>query len=341
MKYLDEFLYEEMTKARKNHLSKKSNSRLSDAKIGLLKARLAAQHLGAIANKTYENFDNEVTDIDATVKCLYSTIRKYKIADEFIDILIEKYVFIAVSDIESDYECFVDEHGDNASVAYLEYKDGMAEEYIEQIRNKFDTLLQDYDEAGKDDRLSFEQKKEGLNNTLKIVADAVPNIEISHLYDIFNDPINPNKPEALKALIKHMDDAGVNYILQDSDGNTFYPFIADLLIAPHLLRKVLDEKKDGIRHAIKAAELLGDMAIFQSDVKDLIAFYGQIKSNQLKAYAVSYLSSKMRKDYSAVRTVARRLYFEAPHTQKNFAPNPFPTPAPIANITKYTSQIAS
>jgi hypothetical protein len=206
------------------------------------------------------------------------------------------------------------------------------------IMEQLEEAILGYSKKRTDDKLSLPEIQSVMNNTLDIVKKELPDLDVSHLFSMINDPMNTTRPQSLIWFIKHLRKAEVNYILEDDDGNKYYPYIVDLLLAPYLLEGELKKNKDGIQHAIKAEDLLG-VRLFNSDVSTMIEFYKQVKINQLKHYAVSIFSKVFKKAYDSLKTVAKKLYFSIIGVQKNFAKKIMEAPMPFINIFKNTLKV--
>ncbi len=218
------------------------------------------------------------------------------------------------------------------------------ERTMESIESGLSKLLEDYQEVSTDANLTVSQKIRGINNTIQIVKKAVPGINTNTLDYIINKPTDIKRPTKQKSFLKHIQDAKVHTILKDSKGNIYYPFIADLLIAPYILTIAYNEKKEGIQALQKAIEALGNEAI-KLEIKTQIElmFIKTIQLNQIKRYTLEYFVNHYNLDYDSLRIVFRQLLCANPQNQKNFLlkqVGEITPPNPLVDITPYTSKIS-
>ncbi len=213
---------------------------------------------------------------------------------------------------------------------------------LKKLMQEFLPILKELRDRGDiDDSLSFEEKEQALRNSFEIAKKKVPNIDIYFLEELVKVGRNRKTPRSLRSLLNHMKDAEINNTFKDESGNIFYPFVVDLIVAPHLLREKFDHKeKEALENLLSASKFYDKKWIFDisRDDRSKIDFYKKIQLNNMKHYTVSVFATLFNKDYAKIRIVARRLYFAYPNNHRNFAEKPIKTPDPITNIFTYSFQ---
>lgn len=230
---------------------------------------------------------------------------------------------------------------------------------IDVLKLNIEKLLDLSKDTGTRNNLSLDQKKDGLNHTIKIIRTAIEPLDDSPIKDIalnllrtlqtkINSISIDGRPRQLEELIKRIDNANAGYIMQDEKtGKIFYPVIADMFIfelntIEYIIKNepIILPLAKNIYSIKRKVEVLNELN--NDKLKKAICYQAECSTDKRKKhYLASLFSKELKIEYKHIKKLIEHLFYQVannaklPNKPMNHLPEPFIEPL------RYSFKIAS
>ena len=219
--------------------------------------------------------------------------------------------------------------------------------------------IENYKDAETHDNLSLNQKKDGLNHTVKIISSVIEPLNNSPIKDKalnllqtiqtkINSISSDGRPRQLEELIKRIDNANVGYIMQDEKtGKIFYPIIADMFIfelrtIAYIKEPIIEalwSRYYEILNSEKSKEIFSRLD--ETDKRAVMYLIEYKTTGKQRHYLASLFSKELKIEYTHIKKLIEHLFYTVPKNAK--LPNrPINTPLkPFIKPLTYSFKIVS
>ena len=220
------------------------------------------------------------------------------------------------------------------------------------IKEKLKLKLKDYKPVGTDVRLSQEEKRRGVLNTIKILQEAIKDyLSVKKIeYQPFQNTIDKmtytdGRNQKLGRLIQLMKNANVNYVLKDDEGNFFYPFIANIFFTHYETKSILEKYEDTLKTLkvieYEANKLGTDIVdIINSEIKEALSFHKEIHKDQIWNYVSTVYAHRYNTAFNDMSKLIKFFIYDNPAgNNKSLRTPTHKIPKPLTELDKFTKNI--